>query len=955
MSFVLVRPTAQHDPAKVTGATSQDGLTVEEPAPASANAGNLRLRCSGTALAAESIVLALSSGGYPAGYSATTATGASASGAAVRWYRSSESVTLTRGYTDTPALTSMLIPLTYSATMGATSTPRELPDGYLGLMTADTATNAITFWRISTSGTVSSSSVSYSAAGSTGRPEFAVLPSGRLISAGKTGGYIRSSYSDDNGATWSSFGLTYVSGAAEEVACLEVVGEDVVMISGTVAAGTATIRISRDGGATFASVATTTLENPRTCVLDGTVYVVSRSTTTLWAYRLLPGGGIGSGVNAQASCDKWGAVCARDDGTMWAFGWDTGTLQITGSVSADGGATWTVVPLQMNPAYSAGYGSEGYSSLSAGMWGSRMVVAGRVDSNGASDGGVHLLIYGEWSNIAQPVLPVGYCPIDYPNNMGWTKVDGGAGSTVTNTGPLRLVTAVANYSAYTAPLALWAPTAGGTGVVQWALRVNSGGSLAANNIRLALTIDDTANTQGLNIRFTTTGARCYDTTGAQVGLDLAVNMTGYVEFRAILSHDYPAAGGGQATIHYRTLGSELWTTWINAQTVTEQAGVVSTQVRFGTTTGAVTSTDWLYVATYDAALSSFRVPFIPEGRALSPAYDFRVASGINLGAYGTGGVSGDAYTLTTPYSYGAERVWTELRPSSRCQSSADGGNWELDLDASTTDLFHGDTIAVFATNFRTALWQMSSSSTFATTPISVSLDATLTTFTVSAAGVGYIEASGVNWRPGQWKSNGDSRRYFLDVAGTRYEITDNDERRVKVRGVDLSAASGTIAIFGDRMAARMPAHAAYRYARLYVGAQDTADGKYRVGTPILGDGFTPEQLYDYGFVDRLEPNVTTTDADSGSSLSYRRGPALSSLSIQWPPLDKLRIDAEDRIADFYRACEGSLTPIVLWRDTGDLSTLMLVQIRETLTRTNVRGEGADALTRIDQLVLREVW
>jgi len=157
------------------------------------------------------------------------------------------------------------------------------------------------------------------------------------------------------------------------------------------------------------------------------------------------------------------------------------------------------------------------------------------------------------------------------------------------------------------------------------------------------------------------------------------------------------------------------------------------------------------------------------------------------------------------------------------------------------------------------------------------------------------------------------------------------------------------------MAARLPQYAQYRYARVSVGPQDTSDGKYRIGTPIFDGGFTPEQLYDFGFVDRLEPNVTTTDADSGSSLSYRRGPALASLSIQWPPLDRLRIDAEERIADFYRACEGSLTPVVLWRDTGDLSTLSLVQIRETLTRTNVRGEGPDALTRIDQLVLREVW
>jgi len=952
MSFVLVRPTAQHKPGNVLSATTEDGLTVVEPEPSTSNKGNLRLRVSGVPTAAETITLQLSNGGYPAGYDVAALTSGSTTGAAVQWKRPADSGY--RGYNDTPAVSSVLIPFTYSATVGQLSTPRELPDGALGFL--GVTSNAVSLYKVSTAGVGSTVSVSACATGT--RADMVVMPSGRLVAIFRdqtNNALLTTRYSDDSGANWSSLGTSLMS-TTKDVLCAERVGDDIVLIRGTTSSATTYISISRDGGATFTDVTSTTLENPRTCVLDGVVYLASRSITTMWVYPIVPGGGLGSAVNTSASASAWGCIAARDDGALWTFGWAPYTLDLEMSVSDDANATWTQPANSAIKANGTAYATDGYDNLSAGMWGARMVIVGRVNSSAGSDGGIHVLMLGEWSNIAQPVCATMATPIDYLQNLGWTKVDTGAGSTVTNQGPWRFVTAVANYSVYTAPAALWAPAVAAVGYVQFGLKVNSGGSLAANNIRAAISIGDGANTQGLNIRFAATGARCYDTTGTQVGTDLTATLTTYTEFRVTLAHDYPAAGAGKVSISYRTLGSELWSAWLTGEVVTEQAGTSLTQLRFGTTTGSVADYELTFYGTNDAAASTYAPgTATPPGRTLSAAYDYRLVSGINLGAYGTGGGYGDTYALTAAYTYGAVNVWTELRPSRRAQSAADGGNWALSLDSGSADLFHGDTVALFGTNMRTATWEMSSSSTYATTPISVSLNATLTNFILFGAGPGYVTSRRQNWRPGQWKSNGDNRRYFLDLAGVVYEITDNDEDHIYVAGVDLTGATGTAYIFGDRMAARLPQYAQYRYARVSVGPQDTSDGKYRIGTPIFDGGFTPEQLYDFGFVDRLEPNVTTTDADSGSSLSYRRGPALASLSIQWPPLDRLRIDAEERIADFYRACEGSLTPVVLWRDTGDLFTLSLVQIRETLTRTNVRGEGPDALTRIDQLVLREVW
>ena len=71
MSLYLLRPNYQHRAANVLSSTSEAGLTVGEPTPASGNDGTLRLRCSGTPTAAEAITVELSTGGGPYGYAAS--------------------------------------------------------------------------------------------------------------------------------------------------------------------------------------------------------------------------------------------------------------------------------------------------------------------------------------------------------------------------------------------------------------------------------------------------------------------------------------------------------------------------------------------------------------------------------------------------------------------------------------------------------------------------------------------------------------------------------------------------------------------------------------------------------------------------------------------------------------------------------------------------------------------
>jgi len=98
MSTRFLRPSFLHDPARVSSASSEAGLTANAPLAASTNKGTLVLRASGTPLAAEALDVLLQTGGSPHGY--TVANNGTGAGAAAIWKRTTDTSTQYRGFND---------------------------------------------------------------------------------------------------------------------------------------------------------------------------------------------------------------------------------------------------------------------------------------------------------------------------------------------------------------------------------------------------------------------------------------------------------------------------------------------------------------------------------------------------------------------------------------------------------------------------------------------------------------------------------------------------------------------------------------------------------------------------------------------------------------------------------------------------------------------------------------
>jgi hypothetical protein len=982
VTTMFCRPGHMHRASKVLSASSEAGLIVAPPTPESGNTGTLRLRTSGRPTTAAALNVELQTGGNPSGYALTTSSGQGA-GAAVVWKKTSDAAgagTLHwRGYVDTPYLVRVDYPIAYGTGLGKPSTPRTLGNGNLGFLTDHSpgTASSLKFTSVTPITNVATTvDIDATTFSSGTQSDFVVLPSGRLVAIRVLGFSLTRYTSSDHGATWSD-GVDCGSVLAnQDTIALEYVDDLLVMVvSSSTAAAVTEVRVSQDEGFNFTTVDNAqTLRGVRTCVTPtGTILAIASAAAPL-VRTLAPGGGLStSTVDADLTCNTGRvAIVTRDDGTNWAFCTNSTAgshLDIDASVSIDGGTTWTnplggLKVLNGNTTNT----NAGWSGISAGCWAGRVVILALSRSSGgagASDYAIHMYTLGGWETLTEgdDSYNHGLVPVDLPENFTtpWTRNNTGAGATVTNQGPLRFVSTGANATYYVAPSAVVTPTnAGGSYRLRYRCVQSAGGSLTSNSNGFRFTIDDGVNRQGFALRCTTTQFRIVDSAGNTLGVTKTADMTKVTDFLFAFKHDNVAGASGLLSYWYKQDGDETWTLGFASVAVPEEAGVTADGLRVGGATAVAGTHDlyWLGIAdSSDNMEGGFTNPDDLVGRSLTSAADFYLYAGIHLGGRNAGGVPGDGYTVQTTYSFGKESIWRELRPSKKCHSSADNASWNVVFDAGSTDTFKGNLAALFGTNFRTATLQFNTTDSWGAPAASVSLDATVVTSTVGALnrGPGYFgPAVSLDWRPGQFKSDGDAHRYFVDVGGTVYEITDNDEERLFVEGTDFSAAAGTFYIFGDKMAATTT-FKQYRFMRLLVGAQQTpaADDCYHVGTLIFDKSFTPAQLYDHGFVDRVEPRVELFEADTGYRSHARIGPRRHTLAIQWPPIayQGPASDLEHRLRDFYAALEGR--PFVFWRDTSLVATVGLYTFNGIYQATNVWGELSTALTRVDQLVLEE--
>jgi hypothetical protein len=979
MANLFVRPSVHLTSSNVLSASSESGITLEQPVEVTHN-GRVNLEASGTVTAVTALNFRLASPGNPIGYSADD--GATGMGCGLLWKTQAEGSTAWKGYTDTRFLT-RLIPWRTAVSLG-TSPSVQLASG--ALLVGHTTTTTILIQSLSTlyvATTLTTLTDSYAAAAGTSYRliDFCRLPNDRILALYLTSNTVNSKYvyttlySDDEGVTWTTLASrSKLSATAFTHVNLLAVGETVMAVvsEATGAAGGGEVWVSNDGGYSFVTTdSKSNWKRVRACVTPSQTVVIvslsiSASVTAANTYRTSTVGTLSDLVLAPIGDDDStaiGCVC-RDDGTVWLFTWGRASTNnvLDGAVSFDDGATWSQVPTGAEIANHQAVVGNAYKfiSMDCGLWNGQ-VVAGLVD---ATNGRPFWLEFGGWSRLTEEpsdaTYTSAYYPTTTPDNVGWTKTDTGAGfASVTALHTLNMVSSVAGNSYYQAPVAWWSATTDYHYRIRFAVRVNSGGSTTLDQATIAGVQTDGANSQGFKFRFSSTGYRLVDQAGNTL-VTVTTSMTSYQEFLVILRYDH-SANTGALRVWRRALFTRCDTAWtedLAATTFAESAGAAQVFRIGGTDIAAAVDWDlaYLLVAQGSGGLYTQVNPSDLTGRPLTDGLAFRVTDQVNIRGFGNQGSKADTWTLDTGYQYPKANLWRNQRPSCTWRSTADNASTNLVFDAGTNNLFRGQIAALFGINFRTATLQFNATDAWGAPSATLALDGTIVSGVVSASVgrgfIGFTITSGFTMVPHMFKSS-EGQRFFAEIGGQGYLIDDNSATVLYIQDVDFTAAAGTVYVYSDRLAADYGSVIGYRFMRLLIGAQQTYDNDYRAGYLLWNEQHAISTLYDRGFTDEWTDSLEVTETDGGAQFVGIRGPRRRRLMVRWNNLNRLLSSYEEANLHFFASLRGEA--FAHWRNTSDPSSVTLYRLADpTVARENTLGELATAVSSRGQLTFEEV-
>lgn len=204
----------------------------------------------------------------------------------------------------------------------------------------------------------------------------------------------------------------------------------------------------------------------------------------------------------------------------------------------------------------------------------------------------------------------------------------------------------------------------------------------------------------------------------------------------------------------------------------------------------------------------------------------------------TGGITnlGNQHTIGSDYQYHAARM-VQLVRGRPSRSTGDGALWEVIFDAGANNVFPWDT-ALLMGNFEHAHLQANATNVWTSPSVSEEISMIKTTLAVTS---GYTLTGG---RATVLAGNlvphdlvGERIKFAGGTAtGAVYTVDDNEAGEIYVAGVDLAtveAGATTLYVLAKRRWITR-AVARYRYLRLLIESQQTAENYYEVPALVIG-------------------------------------------------------------------------------------------------------------------------
>ena len=289
--------------------------------------------------------------------------------------------------------------------------------------------------------------------------------------------------------------------------------------------------------------------------------------------------------------------------------------------------------------------------------------------------------------------------------------------------------------------------------------------------------------------------------------------------------------------------------------------------------------------------------------------------------HGGAGIAEDKWDFEAEYYFSMKNLISGS-PSKPWRSEQDNIACSMVIDLGANVRHQADGVAFFGCNLRTLSFQMNASDSWGSPSVDESVSFDMATGIIDAVNGNYIQDTSLL---ADYKDHELRGEYFRATSGTdsgkTWEILDNVEDYIilKTTAAHNMAATNTFAILQKHISKTFTA-GLYRYIRIHITAQETAEGYYQIGETIIGKATELSCGYETGFNLTRNQNISILTTPKGAVVAIPDGKAKNEFQFTWATAEGTRLE----ILSFINYLRGK--NFVLIPDSADLKDCSLLKI-----------------------------
>ena len=261
---------------------------------------------------------------------------------------------------------------------------------------------------------------------------------------------------------------------------------------------------------------------------------------------------------------------------------------------------------------------------------------------------------------------------------------------------------------------------------------------------------------------------------------------------------------------------------------------------------------------------------------------------VSLNWLGGGGIAGDKWTFTPQYSWAMSNIISGS-PSKPFRTTTDSIDCAIVIDLGQYNRHRATGIGLLGCNVRTLKFQMNATDAWTSPSVDETISFDVATGTVDAVSGNMVQDTSflASYKDHHFSNKGKPERFFFRATSgidddETWEILDNVDGWfiLNTEAAQSMAASDTFAVFTSSMSDTFTG-GNYRFLRILIETQTTADGFYQIGSMVAGMAEDLTKSWRVGFGKNHAYNIELMSTPAGGLVPIKKSNRRRVFTVRW--------------------------------------------------------------------------